>query len=72
MPTSPAQALIEATLSIIRALPRSHLAATSRTGPRVAATSAALAVSPASASVVYSRIGCQDGVWYRYGAADDM
>ena len=72
MPTSPAQALIEAMLSICRWLPRSQVAATARTGSKVAATSAALAVSPASASVVYSRIGCQDGVWYRYGAADDM
>src|SRR5215470_11226511 len=72
MPASPAQALIGATLSIRRALPRSQRAATARTGSRVAATSAALAGSPASASAVYSRIGCQEGVWYRYGAAEDM
>src|SRR6516165_12220244 len=72
MPTSPAQALIEAMLSIRRGLPCSQRAATARTGSRVAATSAALAGSPASASLVYSRIGCQEGVWYRYGAAEDM
>ncbi len=72
MPVSPAQALIEAMASIRRSWPWSHLAATDRTGSRVAATSAALAVSPASASPVYSRIGCQPGTWYRYGAAEDM
>src|SRR5215831_12038175 len=65
MPSRPAQALIEAMLSICRCLPRSHVRATERTGSRVAATSAALATSPCSASVVYSRIGCQPGVWYR-------
>ena len=72
MPTSPAHVLIEAIVSVRRAWPCSHFAATARTGSSVAASCAAAAKSPPRASAVYSRIGCHCGVWYRYGAAEDM